>query len=373
MEEVEKSKKEIVIGFDDEKSMGFLKNYLNNPSPSGFESSLGSQKIFADYIRPYVSDITLDVYGSLIATTGNMNSDYKVVIEAHADEIGYYVNYLDNGFIRVIRDGGSDVMITPSMRVNIHTRSGKIISGVFGSPAIHIHKSKLDINLDSIFIDVGATSNDELKEMGIEVGDVITLADGYFESFSDKFICGRSLDNKLGGFLLSQVLRRIKEENIELPFKLIMVNSCMEETGLQGSYMNANSIKPDVALVVDVCHDTTAPCYNEKKEGKTIFGEGGVLTIATPVHNNLLNMWRECLDKDDIKYQMSVGNGGTGTDTDSYAFANGGIPSALISIPLRYMHTTIETSYKEDVEVIIQSFISILKEIKEGQDFGYKL
>jgi putative aminopeptidase FrvX len=371
MEEVEKSKKEIVIGFESDDSVAFMKKYLNNPSPSGFESSLGSQKIFADYIRPYVSDITLDAYGSLIATTGNMNSDYKVVIESHADEVSYYVNYFDSGFIRVVRNAGSDVMITPSMRVNVHTRSGKTISGVFGSPPIHIHKGKFDINLESIFIDVGATSNDELKEMGIEVGNVITLADGYFESFSNKWIVGRSLDNKIGGFLLSQVLRRIKEENIELPFKLIMTNSSMEESGTDGSFMNSKFIKPNVALVVDVCHDTTAPCYNEKKEGRTVFGEGGVLTISPKIHNNLLNFWRDCLDRDGIKYQIDARTNHSGTDADNYASSNS--VSSLISIPLSFMHTSCEKVFKEDIEVIIQSFISILKEIKEGQDFGYKL
>jgi putative aminopeptidase FrvX len=375
MNKEEEKKEEIIINFDNEETMNFMKQYFNNPSPSGFEVSLGSQKIFADYIRPFVSDIKLDNYGSLIATAGNVNSDYKVVIEAHADEIAWYVNYIDDkGFIRVIRNGGSDVLIAPSMRVNIHTRGGKKLNGVFGHPAIHIHKSdNHKVELETIFVDVGATSKQEVLDMGINIGDVITFIDGYFELASDKWICGRALDNKLGGFILSQVVKRIKERNIELPYQLVLVNSSDEETGLHGSSMNAQSIKPNVALVVDVTHDTTSPVYNEQKLGKTVCGDGGVFTVATPVHNNLLNFWRDSLDADKIKYQMSTSNGYTGTDTDSYAFSNGGVPSCLISIPLSFMHTTVEKSYKEDVEMIIESFISILKNIKENQNFAYTL
>ena len=349
----------------------FLIEYLNNPSPSGFEVKLGSQKIWANHIGKYAKSVSLDNYGSAIAVLGNPDSKYKVVIEAHADEIGWYVNYIDDkGFIRVIRNGGSDMLITPSMRVDIHTKKGKV-NGVFGHPAIHVHKNDHKVNLETIFVDCGATSKKEVEELGIEIGTPITFSDGYYE-LGDKWICGRALDNKIGGYIIAEVARYIHENNIQLPYQLCITNSTMEEIGLGGSKMNAKTINPNVALIVDVCHDTTPPCYNEQKLGITRAGDGGVLTVAPAVHNNVLDFWRESLDKDGIKYQLSTSTNQTGTDTDSYAFENS-TPSCLISIPLSYMHCSIEKCHKEDVETIVKSFVSILTKIEEGQNFGYTL
>jgi putative aminopeptidase FrvX len=353
-------------------SKEFLKEYLDNPSPSGFEAKMGSQKIWADYISPYVHSVELDAYGSAIATMGNVESDYKVVIEAHADEIAWYVNYIDEkGFIRVIRNGGSDVLITPSMRVNLHGRKGNV-TGVFGHPAIHVHKNDYKVNLDSMFVDVGATSKEEVLGLGIEIGTPITFKDGYFE-MGNKWISGRALDNKVGGFIIAEVARKLSEKEIELPYQLCIVNAVQEEVGLRGGGMTAANINPDVAFVVDVCHDTTPPCYNEMKEGVSVAGKGGVLTVAPAVHNNVLDFVRKRLDKKKIPYQMSASTNYTGTDTDAYAYTGKGIPSCLISIPLRYMHTTIETCSKDDVDSIIKSFVEILKNIKEGQSFKYEL
>jgi putative aminopeptidase FrvX len=352
-------------------SREFLMNYLSNPSPSGFEVLLGSQKIWSDYIKPFVNSVELDPYGSCIARLGNVDSEYKVVIEAHADEIGYYVNYIDKkGYIRVIRNGGSDISISPSMRVNIYGKKGKTV-GVFGHPAIHVHKHKPEVNLDTAFVDVGATTKQEVLDMGIEIGSPIVLADGYFELNSDKWICGRALDNKIGGFIIAEVARYIKENNIVLDYQLVIVNSVMEEVGLYGATMNSGYIKPDVALVVDVCHDISSPAYNEQKEGSTRSGDGGVLTIAPTVHNNVLNFWRDCLDENEIKYQLHASYNQTGTDTDAYSIKN--IPSCLISVPLSYMHTSVEKVSSSDVESVIKSYIAILSKIKENQVFGYQL
>jgi len=356
-----------------EKSKEFLKEYLNNPSPSGFEAKFGSQKIWADYINPYVKSVDLDSYGNAVAVMGNMESEYKVVIEAHSDEIAWYVNYIDDkGFIKVIRNGGSDFLITPSMRVNLWTKKGAI-KGIFGHPAIHVHKNDYKINLETIFVDVGATSKKEVLAMGIEIGTPITFQDGYMEDFNDNWITGRALDNKIGGFMIAEVARKLHEKGIELDYQLHIVNAVQEEVGLRGGKMMAENIKPDVAFVVDVCHDTTPPCYNESKEGVTVAGSGGVLTVAPAVHNNVLDFVRKKLDKKKIPYQMSASTNSTGTDTDAFAYSGKGIPSCLISLPLRYMHTTVETCSKEDVKIIIKSFVEILKNIKENKDFSYQL
>jgi putative aminopeptidase FrvX len=356
------------------KSKEFLKEYLNNPSPTGFEAQMGSQKIWADYIAPFVKNVELDEYGTAIAVMGNIDSDYKVVIEAHADEIAWYVNYIDEkGYIRVVANGGSDNLITPSMRVNLWGRKGKV-NGVFGHPAIHIQKNDLKINLDSMFIDIGATTKQEVLELGVEVGTPITFKDGFMEdSLGENWITGRALDNKIGGFMIAEVARKLNEKGIELPYKLYIVNSVQEEIGLKGAEMVARNIMPNVAICLDVCHDTTSPCYDETKQGQVKAMEGAVLSVSPSVHNNLLNYIRKVLDNEKLPYQMTASSTYTGTDTDVFAYTGSGIPSCLISLPLKYMHTTIETCAVKDVKLIIKSLIAILTDIKVGQSFKYKL
>ncbi len=245
----------------------FLKDYLNSNSPVGFEYELGGQKLWMENIAKYANEVEIDNYGTAYGVMGNMESDFKVVIEAHADEISWFVNYIDSkGFIRVIRNGGSDTQIAPSMRVDVWGSKGPV-PGVFGHPAIHIHDRAKDITLDSIFVDVGASSKEAVIEMGINIGTVITFKDGLMELGKD-FYCGRALDNRIGGFMISEVARKLKENNIELPFKLYVVNSVHEEIGLRGAQMIAQNIKPNVAIVTDVCHDTSSPCYNASKQVK---------------------------------------------------------------------------------------------------------
>jgi putative aminopeptidase FrvX len=355
-----------------EESKEFLKNYLNNPAPSGFEAKLGSQKIWADYIKPYVNEVYLDTYGNAVAVVGNMNSDYKVVIEAHADEIAWYVNYIDDkGYIRVVHNGGSDNLITPSMRVNLWGRKGKV-EGVFGHPAIHIQKDEHKVNLDSMFVDIGASSKKEVLKRGIEIGTPITFQDGYME-LGDKWIVGRALDDKINGFVIAETARKLYEDNILLDYQLYIVNSVQEEIGLKGAQMIASNINPNVAFILDVCYETTSPCYDETKQGYFKASLGGVLTVSPSVHNNLLEFVRGVLDKEKIPYQIGASSDYTGTDTDAFAYTGSGIPSCLISLPLSYMHSTVEKVHKKDVKLVIKSLIEILKNIKVGETFAYTL
>lgn len=141
----------------------FLKEYLNSNGPVGFEYELGTQKIWIEEISKYVEQVELDNYGTKYGVMGNLESDFKVVIEAHVDEISYLVNYIDSkGYIKIIRNGGSDTQITPSMRADIWTSDGKKIPAIFGHPAIHIHDRPKEVTLDSIFLDVGANSKEDV-------------------------------------------------------------------------------------------------------------------------------------------------------------------------------------------------------------------
>ena len=353
----------------DKKSITFLENYLNNAAPTGYESS--GQKIWMNYLKPYVDEFITDTYGTAVGVI-NPDAKYKVVIEGHSDEISWYVNYItDNGLIYVIRNGGSDHQIAPSKWVNIHTKKG-IVQGVFGWPAIHTRKNgKEEIpKLDNIFIDVGAKDKKEVVKMGIHVGCVITYPDTFKVLNKDKFLC-RAIDNRAGGFMIAQVARLISENNIKLPFGLYITNSVQEEVGLRGAEMITQTLNPNLALVTDVCHDTTTPMINKKTEGHTEIGKGPVISYAPAVQNNLRERIIETAEKNKIPFQRLASSRFTGTDTDDFAYSNGGVASALISLPLRYMHTTVEMVHRKDVENVIKLIYETLLTIKNGESFSY--
>ncbi len=350
-------------------SLDFLYKYLNNISPTGFETP--GQKIWLDYIKPYIDEYISDTYGTVVGVI-NPESKYKVVIEAHADEISWFVNYItDDGYIYVIRNGGSDHQIAPSMRVNIQTKKG-IVKGVFGWPAIHVRDPKTEQNpsLKNIFIDVGCSSKKEVEAMGVHVGCVVTFEDELME-LNKKYFTGRALDNRMGGFMIAEVVKRLSENKKKLDFGLYVVNSVQEEIGLRGAQMIAERISPDVAIVTDVTHDTNSPMYDKKKSGDIKAGSGPALTFGPAVQNNLLDLLIKTADKKKIKYQLMAASRFTGTDTDAFAYSNEGVASALISLPLKYMHTTVETVHKDDLESCINLIYESVLSIKKGQDFRY--
>ncbi|MEO1435801.1 MAG: M42 family metallopeptidase [Bacteroidota bacterium] len=352
-----------------ENSEAFLEAYLNNASPTGFEAP--GQKLWLDYLKPYIDTYEVDNYGSTFGII-NPGKEYKVVIEAHADEISWFVNHIsEKGFIHVIRNGGSDHQIAPSKRVNIHTKKG-IVKGIFGWPAIHTRKNaKEDVpTTKNIFIDVGAKNKEEVLEMGIHVGCVITYPDEFMK-LNDRFYVGRALDNRVGGFCIAEVARLIKENNIELPYSLYIVNSVQEEVGLRGAQMVAHTIKPNVAIVTDVTHDTTTPMLKPVELGDIKAGKGPSLTYGPAVHNKLLDLILTAAAEKKIDIQREAASRSTGTDTDAFAYSNGGVPSALISIPLRYMHTTVESAHKDDVEGVIRLIYETLLRIEENHNFKY--
>lgn len=350
-------------------STKFLYDYLNNPSPTGFESS--GQKIWLNYIKPYIDEYFIDTYGTAVGVI-NPKAEYKVVIEAHADEISWFVHYITkDGFIYLRRNGGSDHQIAPSMRVNIHTEKG-IVKGVFGWPAIHVRDAAKEESpsLKNIFLDLGCKSDKEVEALGVHVGCVVTYQDELME-LNDRFYVGRALDNRIGGFIIAEVARLLKENKDKLPFGLYIVNSVQEEVGLNGATMIARKINPNVAIVTDVCHDTQSPMMNKIASGDLSCGKGPVVSYAPAVQNNLLKLIIDAAKKNKIEFQRQAASRATGTDTDAFAYATDGIASALISLPLRYMHTTVESVHKQDVEEVIKLIYHSLKSIKNNQDFRY--
>ena len=352
-----------------QKSIEFLEKYLNNASPTGFESE--GQKLWLNYIKPYIDDYFVDTYGTVVGII-NPKAKYKVVIEAHADEISWFVHYITkDGFIYLRRNGGSDHQIAPSKRVNIHTNKG-IVNAIFGWPAIHTRHGGEEKapKLDNIFLDCGCQSKEEVEKLGVHVGCVVTYKDE-FMLLNDTFYVGRALDNRIGGFMIAEVARIIKKNKIKLPFGLYITNSVQEEVGLRGAQMITERIQPDVAIVTDVCHDTQTPMINKIKQGDLFCGKGPVLTYGPAIQNNLLKLIIDTANQNKIPFQRAAASRATGTDTDAFAYSTGGVASALISLPLKYMHTTVESVHKEDVENVIKLIYNSLINIKDGHDFSY--
>ena len=353
----------------DQKAENFLFSYLNNASPTGFEAE--GQKIWLNYIKSFIDEYHVDHYGTVYGVI-NPKAEFKVVIEAHADEISWFVSYIsEDGLISVIRNGGSDHIIAPSKRVNIHTKKG-IVKGVFGWPAIHLRDMSKDTtpSVKNITIDVGALDKKEVEAMGIHVGCVITYEDELMK-LNNRYYTGRALDNRIGGFMIAEIARLVKQAKKKLPFGLYICNSVQEEVGLRGAEMIVRQINPNIAIVTDVCHDTTTPMIDKKDNGDFKCGRGPVITYGPAVHNILRELILDTAEASKIPFQRDAVSRSTGTDTDAFAYNGGGVPSALISLPLRYMHTTVESVAISDVEHVIQLIYDTLQNISPKMNLKY--
>jgi len=353
-------------------SLSFLKTYVNNPSPVGFESK--GQKLWLNYLKPYIHSYITDPYGTAVGII-NPKAPFKIVLEAHADEISWFVNYINpDGLIYLKRNGGVDHQIAPGQRVFVHGKKGTV-KAVFGWPAIHTRLGNPESKepqpkVDNLFLDCGARNKKEVEALGIHIGSVVTYQEGFDELAHDYYI-GRAFDNRIGGFMIAEVARLLKENKKQLPFGLYIVNAVQEEVGLRGAEMIARRIKPDIAIITDVTHDTATPMVNKIIEGDITCGKGPSLAYGPAVHNKLLDLVKETAEKKKIPVQYRAVSRSTGTDTDSFAYANDGCPSVLVSIPLRYMHTTVEMLHKRDIEQTIQLMYETLLVLTPKTNLSY--
>ena len=353
-------------------AMDFLRNYINNASPVGFET--WGQKLWLEYLKPYVDSSYVDPYGTAVGII-NPDHKFKIVIEAHADEISWFVNYITpEGLIYLKRNGGVDHQTAPASRVLIHGKKGPV-KGVFGWPAIHTRLGATDQKetqprTDNLWLDCGARNRNEVKDLGVHIGAVVTYRDGFDELSNGNYI-GRAFDNRVGGFMIAEVARLLKENKKKLPYGLYVVNAVQEEIGLRGAEMIARRIKPNIAIVTDVTHDTTTPLINKNIEGDIQCGKGPSLAYAPAVHNKLLGLVEKIAEDKKIPVQWRALSRSTGTDTDSFAYSNDGCPSVLISIPLRYMHTTVEMLHRSDIENTIRLMYETLLTLSPKTNLSY--
>lgn len=344
----------------------FLYRYLNAYSPVGQEEE--GQAIWRDYVNPFTDEMYTDAYGTSYGVLKRKLKKYetldvnthKVVIEAHCDEIAWIITNIEaDGMIRVKRHGGSDNMIAPSKTVMIHTHTGTKVKGVFGWPAIHTRKAYVEkgYEQEELWVDTGLKDLKAVNKAGVEVGNLITF-DDQFHEMGDYYV-GRSLDNKIGGYIIAEALRKIVEKGIELPFDLYVVNSVQEEVGLHGAKKIAKHLKADLALVHDVCHNTNTPKINKAKDGDNKGGLGPCLEYTAQNHRGINKMLREIADAKKMPVQLTVGSMGN----DTMAFFMENTPTAILATPLKYMHTTVEMAHKKDVKTCINLFVEFLKEL----------
>jgi putative aminopeptidase FrvX len=344
----------------------FLHEYLNAFSPVGQETE--GQNIWTDYIRPLVDELNVDAYGTAYGILKNKTHSgdvlasniQRVVIEAHCDEIAWIITSIESsGMIRVKRHGGSDNMIAPSKKVMIHTHDGNKLRGVFGWPAIHTreHTTSLGFSQHELWVDMGLKNKKKVLNAGVEVGNLITF-DTQLEEIGD-FYVGRSLDNKIGGYIIAEALRSIVEHNINLPYDLYVVNSVQEEVGSHGAALIAKKLNANIAIVHDVCHATDTPAMSTAINGDNRAGSGPCLEYTAQNHRKINKMLRKIADIHKIPLQLTVGS--MGNDTMSFFMEN--TPTAIIATPMRYMHTTVEMCHKTDIKNAIKLFVEFLKEL----------
>ena len=352
---------------DDDRA--FLFDLLRTPSPTGFEAP--GQRLWAARAAGLADRVESDAYGSAWAVKDGADTDAPtVLLEAHADEIGFALKYVtDDGFLRVDRIGGSDHAIARARRVVFLGSEGPV-AGVLGNTAVHLRdrdKDEKAPKIEELFVDIGASSREEVAERGLRVGHPAVYADAV-EMLTDSRVTGRALDNRLGGFVLTQVLAALQTG--ERPAATaVALNAVQEEIGGNGAKMATWAISPDVAVVLDVTHATDSPGIEKAKHGEVVLGEGPTVTHGTVNHPAVVERLVAVADENGIPLQHESSSRYSGTDTDVVFTTKAGVPSALVSVPMRYMHSTVETVDLSDVEHTARLLEAFVRSVRADDTF----
>jgi endoglucanase len=358
----------------DKSAKEFLFDLLQTPSPTGFE--MEGQRRWAAYTATFAQTVENDAYGTTWATLeGNGRSSTRLMLEAHADEIGFMIKHITSeGFLHLERIGGSDHAIARGRRLHLLGDKGPV-RGIIGNTAIHIrdrNSSEKVPEVHELYVDVGASSAKDVEKLGLRVGHPAVYADGV-EEFGQKRIVGRALDNRMGGFIIAQVLQKLSKHAAKLNCTVIAVNAVQEEIGGFGARMVTHRLFPDVAICLDVTHATDSPGIDKAKHGSVKLGGGPAVTHGSACHPNVVRRLMKVAEKEEIPLQHESSSRYTGTDTDDIYAVREGVPSALVSLPLRYMHSVVEMVDLKDVERVIDLLASFALSIKPGDEFGHKL
>jgi endoglucanase len=352
-------------------SLEFLQTLVNTPSPVGHETR--GQRVWLDYAKQFAEETFSDAYGNCVAVL-NKGGGPRIMLAGHADEIAMAVNYIDdNGYLYVKRVGGIDAAIMKAQRVTIHTRGGPV-KGVVGNVAPHLMKLEGDPKppkIHDLFVDIGVSSRKEAEQL-VRVGDPMTLVDE-FELLRGDLAVARAFDNRIGTFAVVETLRLLQESKVKLNAEICAVSNVQEEVGLLGARQIAYSLKPDIALVVDVTHATDYPTVSKAQHGDVRIGKGPAITHGGCNHPEVVARLEEVAAKKKIPLQHEAMSATSGTDTDVIFWTRGGIASALISLPNRYMHSPVELVSLADLQLIPQLMAAFCQSVKQGEQFKVKI
>lgn len=354
-----------------EESLQFLRTLVNTPSPVGYE--VRGQRVWRDYVQAFADETFSDAYGNCVAVL-NKGGSPRLMLAGHADEIAMAVNYIDDeGYLYVRKLGGVDAAITKAQRVVIHAAGGPV-KGVVGNVAPHLMKEEKDPKppkMHDLFIDIGAGSRKDAQKL-VRVGDPITLVDE-FDLLRGDLAVARAFDNRVGTFAVAETLRLLKESKAKLHAEICAVSNVQEEVGLLGARQIAYSLKPDVALVVDVTHATDYPTVNKQQHGDVKIGAGPSVTHGGCNHPEVVARLEQLAKAKKIPLQHETMSGTSGTDTDAIFWTRGGIPSALVSLPNRYMHSPVEVVSLKDLERIPELLVAFAQSLKTGEEFKVRI
>jgi endoglucanase len=354
-----------------EASINFLGKLVNTPSPTGHESR--GQRVWLDYVKAFTDTTFSDAYGNCVGVL-NKGGSPRLMLAAHADEIAMAVNYIDaDGFIYVRKMGGIDAAITKAQRITIHTRNGPV-RGVVGNVAPHLQRMEGEPKppkIHDLFIDIGVSSAKDAEKL-VRIGDPITLVDE-FELLRNDLAIARAFDNRIGTFAVAETARLLSSGKTKLKAEVCVVSNIQEEVGLLGARQIAYSLKPDVALVVDVTHATDYPTVSKAQHGDTKVGSGPAVTHGGCNHPEVVARLEKIAKEKKIPLQHEAMSATSGTDTDVIFWTRGGIASALISLPNRYMHSPVEIVSLKDLEKIPELMAAFALSLKPGQEFKVKI
>ena len=354
-----------------EESLNFLRQLVNTPSPVGHEAR--GQRVWLDYVSRFADETFSDAYGNCVAVL-NKGGSPRLMLAGHADEIAMAVNYInEDGYIYVRKMGGVDAAITKAQRVIIHTRNGPV-QGVVGNVAPHLAKEEKDPKppkIHDLFIDIGVSNRKEAEKL-VRTGDPITLNDE-FDVLRGHLVVARAFDNRVGTFAVAEALRLLKETNAKIQAEICAVSNVQEEVGLLGARQIAYSLKPDVALVVDVTHATDYPTVNKQQHGDVKVGAGPTLTHGGCNHPEVVARIEQVAKAKKIPLQHEAMSSTSGTDTDAIFWTRGGIASALISLPNRYMHSPVEVVSLKDLALIPELLAAFALSLGKDEQFKVKI
>lgn len=350
-------------------SLEFLKQLLTTASPSGYESA--NQKAWCTYARQYADEVRTDAYGNAVAVL-NPGGSPRIMLDGHVDEIGLMVKHIDdNGFIYFQRIGGVDPALIRGKRVNIHAEKG-IVRGVIGATAIHLGergKEPKIPKMHEVFVDIGAADGKTAKKR-VAVGDPMTFVDD-FEMLDRNVAVARAFDNRAGVWTIIEALRIARQSKPQAA--IYACSSIQEETGLNGARMQVLNVKPDVAIAVDVTHATDTPGIDVKRHGEVKMGKGPTVSLGRENHPVLVNRLRNVAKRKKLAVQIETFSLTGGTDAYAIWTQNGGIPSAIVSIPNRYMHSTVEMVDLRDLQHTAELLGAFCAEVKKGDQFKVKV